>query len=435
MTRGYVVCRLVLLAILLAGGQGLAKAQRAGASSTPAFERFSPAACAQSHEPVMRLLARDWYDTTAAYQVERDTLLTVVRDSVRLCARAYATRPLSPEQQLNVFQVQLNAGEDTAARVTAERYLASLQASVAARAWVLSLIVQDCMRTRPPRWAMARDFVARLDQLPQPASAKARMLAHLALVRTARLRRDDAAADSDAQAVIAAWKTLSDTAMRAVMAYLTMQAFEYRAEIALRTRDVAAARAILDTGNRVMPRAMERMIRAYAWIGRPATPIVPTFRFADSTASRDSLPASGRVTLIHSVRTIRRDWWWPSFGVTLQRYQTRFGAQRFAIVSLAQTRGFIADTAPVAPRDEAVYDSVAFLRTLRLPGTLAVYETAYSWAPDGRRRNEPIPALALYDDAWAVVVDTRGIVRYVGITDVPFEETLIERFIARLLAE
>src|SRR5262249_21181376 len=97
----------------------------------------------------------------------------------------------------------------------------------------------------------------------------------------------------------------------------------------------------------------------------------------------------------------------------LQRFAAEFAGQPLRQLNLTQTYGFYRDTAPVAPEAEARNDSVHFFGQIRVPGALAVYDTHYQIAPDGRRRNQPTPQEAHYPRATLMIVDKRGMIRYV----------------------
>ena len=74
------------------------------------------------------------------------------------------------------------------------------------------------------------------------------------------------------------------------------------------------------------------------------------------------------------------------------------------MINLSETWGFYADTAPMPPLEEAQHDSIYFFEHTRLPGMLAVYETKYTWRPDGRRRNQPTPQEVNYNFASVIIV-------------------------------
>ncbi len=180
-------------------------------------------------------------------------------------------------------------------------------------------------------------------------------------------------------------------------------------------------------------------LEPYAMLGKVVPPIEAQFLYSSGgKLSAMRLPEPGKVSLISAIKSDVGNRIGTGYGSVLTRYLSQFASRGFDVISMAKTYGYFADTAPVAPKHEANNDSVWSTTTLKIPGILAVYETRYTWAPDGRRRDEPVPVLRWYADGmYVIIADRRGIVRYVvsGGTDVPFEETLIARFIGRLLAE
>ncbi len=146
-------------------------------------------------------------------------------------------------------------------------------------------------------------------------------------------------------------------------------------------------------------------------------------------------PQPGKVTVVFSVERNTL----VGLARTLSRYSDEFRDRGLNLVALAQTLGYAADTAPVAPEREALFDSTLALARYEIPTTLAVFNTTYTWVADGRRRNEPIPVFEWYTrDHCILILDKRGVVRYVAACrhwDLEIEETLLARFIERLLAE
>ncbi len=200
--------------------------------------------------------------------------------------------------------------------------------------------------------------------------------------------------------------------------------------LAMRLRGVTAARALLDTARTLLGGELPGFDR----LGDTAPAIDAQFYRPERVAATPPHPQPGKVTLIMVTNELS-----PAFSRQLTRYQTTFADRGFNIITVTQTLGFFADTAPIAPAREIRNDSAKFLAGWGTPGILAIYETSYTWAADGRRRNEPIAVFDWYARSRAVLlIDKRGIIRYIVrpySTDVEFEETLLSRFIESLLRE
>lgn len=399
------------------------------------FEQFTPGACAHVPFALSHLLVWNTLDT-AAYRPDQDTLAASIRDSLRVCARVYATRTVSPLERLNVARVQWLFGDDSAARATTARYLADLHAD-GPRAWAYYLMIRDLLSTQPARIAAARETLVLLDRLPQPVAAKAQFLAHSLMARAAQEHWEDTVAEAECNAAIAAFHHLPDSIYRGGYGMPLAVLYLQKAEHALRLRGGAAARAVLDTA-RQEPEIRRILIENYAQriaiVDQPAAAIRAPFWFHVADGGRLARPRQGVVTIVQGGILQPGNRADVAF-LPLRRYLARFSSQ-IEIVHVARTTGYFADTAPVSVSAEVRHDSLYFLETLRLPGALAIEETKYTWAdtPDNRRRDEPTPQQNFYKDL-TVIVDKRGIVRYVSNGILPIMEEPIARLIARLLAE
>lgn len=416
----------------------VAGAKELAAQTAPRpFEGFTPGACFWVRRIVQQLAVRDQPDTTA-YTPVKDTTIKLARDSVRYCSSVYPS-PVPAAELLDESRVQLALGADSAAQASARRYLMTLaDSSVERRAWALHLIIGDNAHARPRRMKAAYDALAELDKLG-PRSAKASVLAHLTVAEVERDTWNDSAAIAEASKAIAKWNTLSpDLAL--TLAEEAARAFVLKSEIALRTKDGDAARAIVDTAIRTIPVLavavklwLEENRRLYSIVGKKAAPIVATHWFNVSDA-RISRPALGKVSIIMEAYHFCGSACRPRYR-GLARYSNRFAGRGLELINFTKTHGFYREKAPVTPAEEAQYDSTYFLAERQIPGALAVYETKFRWLPDGRRINEPTPQEVNYSRASLIIVDRRGIIRYAaGGWDPALEEPLA-KLIDRLLSE
>ena len=400
------------------------------------FEDFTPGACYWVRRLVESAALRDHPDTTA-YNPAKDTVIALAKDSVRYCA-ANVAPPVPVTRLLDEARVQLLAGADSSAAASSRRYMASLaDSSIERKAWALHLIVDDDARSRPRRINAAYDALAQLDKLG-PKAARASVLAHMTMAEAGQVSWNDSAAAAEASLAIVKWRTLAPEAALDLVDNAT-QAFLTKAEIALRTRDGDAARAILDTALAMLPsvaigpkRIVEATKRMYSIVGKKATPIVATYWFkGDSTTAH---PGPGKVSIITQAYHDCGSQCRPRYRI-LGRLVDRFGNRGFEMINFTKTLGYYRDTAPVTPMDEAKYDSTYFFGTRGLPGMLAVYETKFRFLPDGRRRNEPTPQEVNYPLSSFVIVDRHGIIRYAAAGLDPVLEEPLAKLIERLLAE
>jgi hypothetical protein len=401
------------------------------------FDSFTPGACFWVSRLVQAAALRENPDTTSYYPAKESTI-TLARDSVRFCSSAYSA-PSAPGDLLDEARVRLVTGDDAGARTIGQRYLATLaDSSTEQKAWALHLLVETDVRMRPRRLADAAQILAELDRLGSKA-ARASVIAHLALAGARRETWDDSAATAEASTAISKWKTLPPEDALGLASEATM-AFLMKAEIAMRTNGGDAARAIIDTAQRTIPsaaafskRQLEGLRRLYSVIGKKAQPIVATYWFntSDPTAAR---PALNKVTVIMEASHACGSGCRPRYRA-LARLNNRFGTRGLELISFTKTVGYYRDVAPVAPVDEAKYDSTFFLVTKQIPGALAVFETKFRWLPDGRRVNEPTPQERNYPLASLVIVDRQGIIRYAANGWDPVLEEPLAKLIERLLTE
>ncbi len=419
------------VALLLLGTSIPVSAQEAGKP----FEGFTPGACLWVPRMVERFALRDHPDTSA-YNPNKDSTIRLARDSAQVCATS-TPAPNVGVAMLDQARLQLVTGDDAAARATASRYSGSL-ADAEKKAWALHLIVDDNAHARPERLADAMAALTELDKLGAPA-ARASVLSHLTIARAQRDRWNDSAAAAEASISIAKWRTLSpDAALD--LASSVVEAFVMKSEIALRTRNADAARAIIDTASQTVPsaaagarRQIDATRRLYSVAGKKAAPIQATYWFNLPDTNRVR-PVPGHVSIMLEATHTCGSFCRPRYR-SLARYAARFGQRGFDIINFTKTVGFYRDVAPVTPVDEARYDSTLFIAGRQMPGALAIYETQFSWLPDGRRRNERTPQEVNYPLAALVIVDKRGVIRYAAFGWDPVLEEPLAKLIDRLLSE
>jgi hypothetical protein len=423
--------------IALSAVVGRAVRAQSGANQFPPFQWFGPGACAVSPKLIEHLATRDNPDSSA-YSPSKDVTSHLVADSAGVCSNVFGASTEDEWELLNLSRVELIQGLDAEAKATAQRYLSSPSASTPQRrAWAYYLIIADNLAARPARIASAQEILTRLDALG-PAAAKLRLLAHLKMANAAEHNWDDATTTSQADAAIAAWKLLPRLEGIALAAYLA-QCYLIKGEIAARTQGGSAVRAVLDTARRVVPAQaqrphamIERAAGMYDMIDKPAPPITAKFWF-NALELQVTRPAKGKVSIVSTAAHYCGSACIPRY-LGLGRFASRFGDRGLEIINVTMTFGFYGDSAPKTPLEEAKYDSAYFLGKVKLPGLLAVHETEVSWLRDGRRRNHPSPQEDAYHNASFVIIDKRGIIRYLGDWESILEEP-VAKLIEKLLAE
>jgi hypothetical protein len=411
---------------------------QAAPAQFPPFQAFVPGNCAVTPVMIEHFVERANPDTTA-YTPAKDVRVALVADSARICRSGVEAGTIDDIELLNFARVQLIEGLDAEAKATAQRYLSLPSTSTPERrAWALYMIVSDNAVARPARIATAREVLTQLDALGN-AALKPRHLAHYAMARAAMRHWDDATVKSESDAAIAVWKLLPrERGLR--LAGSLAGAFLMKGEIALRTKGGDAARAVIDTALMVVPEdaglprlAVVARARMYAVVDKPAPTITAKFWFR-APSVEGSRPAKGKVSIVSTAEHYCDLECIPRFQ-GLARYDSRFASRGLELINVTKTYGFYGDSAPKPPIEEARHDSAHFLDKVKLPGSLAVHESEPYWLRDGRRRNRLSPQEFRYASATFVIVDKKGIIRYLAPNWEPMLEEPLAKFIEKLLAE
>ncbi len=128
--------------------------------------------------------------------------------------------------------------------------------------------------------------------------------------------------------------------------------------------------------------------------------------------------------------------WCSALLAATHRFRERFGGdESLEVTYLTNTMGFYLDSAPATPEAEARYDSSYFVGERRIPGVIGVVETRYTWQSDGRRLDAPTANEVNYANAFVVISDKRGVVRYIGGPWSREKEPRYTHVVERLLGE
>ena len=416
------------------------------AKPSGALTPLYPAPCVMPI-PLYALVEESWdrgVDTTA-YHPGKDTMHTRARERVKHCALPFGGTSNRPWEQLDVARLQLALGNDALAAGITDGYLKSLAtAPEMQRAWALLLIIQDYLSASPVRFSEARAALKQLDALGRTAIPY-RFRAYFALAETARRYWDDALSEYAFDEILTQWRQLPQEEAERLQS-IAGTAYLAKAEIAQRVRSVADARHIMDSAKaslqqmRYWSGSGEYMWKLYhEFLGAAAPTISATWWFGRQKDDHAPRPRKGVVTVVQN----GSEWSKPQEMRAAARWAHRFG-DKVELITLNNTNGWIRDTAPIVPKDEAEYRYGEMQRLFHLPGLMGIFETEYDWLRDGRRVNRPVTTLAQFYFA-LTIIDTKGTIRYIflnqqlpsigfGMGGWDWEE-LIARKIEQLIAE
>lgn len=343
-----------------------------------------------------------------------DRLQPVTIEQLLACLARFQIENVSGQDVFGLGRAYLAAGK----LVQADSALRSFERTAIARpdrAWLLYQIVTAYLDAPEPRLVQAALYLAQLDALGAHAAPE-RLLAHLTMIRQARVRDSVALQEREVHAALVASRVLTGDAAKEYVSASAMVYIEL-AHLKARQNDGVGARAALDTGRHtvaaILPGA-ERLIDLYAgWfqlLGTTAPPIAATL-WANTGPDGEQRPVRGRPSLVV--------FWgggsFPGLGV-LRRLSQRYASRGLDITLVHRSAGYYrnqlvpADTELVRWRD-------LFLNELRLPVTVALWKTDLGRRDDGRVTVLSAPN----DDAYrppqsplvTYVIDARGTIRLV----------------------
>ena len=312
---------------------------------------------------------------------------------------------------------------DTKVSDMAERRWLSLQPTVEDSGAVLTTIVRlSLSESHFDEWR-ARNALACLDSLGERA-------------RTARLR-------GHADMLVHAKAVFDIPAMRreASIVYALQMALETRKEYVeligpepevVMWDDPSNAAAIL--GPHTHPFFRSSFIPPIALLGKSALPVKPTLVFGGELPPQ--LGRNGRVTLVGKWN-LEVGMPAPAVGAMLRRLYQKYHDAGLDIVVYQVTEGYSGWTVgrPQTPEQEAAALKWLFLDHLKFPATLAVETTQYTFAPDGRRRNQPTSYQQAYVELYNFLIDREGKIACVGLMGGHMNEAKIEACVQRALGD
>jgi hypothetical protein len=395
------------------------------------YSRYqTPSVCVQAALSEAGVAERARLDT-ARYAPERDTLPTPAVLAARRCGERFRVGDVPQRELLSLVQLSLMAGRDTVARAAADRWL-SLIPDPDARGWAMYSLITTYVNMRPSRFAEAERVMARMDALGNAAIA-ARINAHGILLQDAEERFDVPRLEREAFAALRFDPQLvgedrNDVIFGAGNAIFSILWAElYRAPNAAVDHVMQAAH---DAG---YPWATDTVtVRQYmstiiAPIGHAPPPLPATYWYGPH--GQNNWPVPGTVSLIMPAPQ-------PGAGsyqryALIRRLHQKYG-DALNITLMAKTVGYIHDSPPLEPAQEADSLRRYFQDYLGLPVTVGVEETAFQRLPDGRRVNSPVPieTIGLYNFS-PIVVDQQGNILVMGVQSQAGLEAFIDKALHR----
>jgi len=407
------------------------------------FARYTrPGECAAARVWHERQFWRDQRPDTLSYSrtglpEQRRTV-----EAVRSCLSRFSVATTAPWDLLGLGQAYLAAEQETdadAAFAALSRRAAT--DSVQGHAWTLYQIIDAYLGAAQPHLAKADVYVQQLDALGSPAAVE-RILAHDTLAKLARARDSVPMWEDELHAALTAAAALTGERQKE---YGSAVATFYAglAELKQRQGDfVGMATLLRIAGNKAsgMPTEVSQPITAAAGevglLGKPA-PLVQATVWVDSS-SRSNRAAVGTVRPVpgHPTLLVFTD---PSCSdncyvqhAIVRRLAAKYGSRGLNITYLVHTSGYYRNQL-VPPDSEMVKIIGYYLNELKLPVTVAVWNTTFSGTrDDGRVLAQPGPNEIAYAGGGTFLIDGTGNVR-LSMTLARETEAIVEDVIASLL--
>jgi hypothetical protein len=330
---------------------------------------------------------------SAAYQPERDTLTSAAVAFARRCLVRFPMTTAAPADLLDVAHLALMAGEDTAARQAADRYVAAISDPVRRR-WALYALDTMYLNARPMRLELAEMAVARLDSLGAVA-ALPRNQAHYRLLKEAQRRFNVERIEHEGVALVTLCSQLSAEDRLETPCYGKNAAWAiFYAEI-YEDSHVAIERTIQllkRAGYRDSNQFLDVIHRIHydvmiSQIGKPVPSLVAQ-HWVGAPGSARAWPVPGTVSVLFrggSLTDGGNSGDNPESLTLWQRAGKKYGDQ-LSITVFRATEGSFRDGPPLTPAEETARLGRYYREELGLPVTVAVEETPVTQLPppDGR---------------------------------------------------
>jgi len=350
------------------------------------FSRYdTPSACAQTAAIAADVARRADVDT-AIYDPDHDTVSSNAVDIARRCGAKFTPANVAQRELLSLVHLSLLAGHDDVARAAADRW-ASLVTDPNEKGWAMYSTVAAYVSAHPSRFVEAERVVARMDSMGTAAIAP-RINAHSLLLVDAGQRFDVPRIEREAVATLKIDGLLAGEERNDVL---------YGAGNAL--FDILWAELYRDPQHAVASVMQLAHSAGYRWatdtmtvknylttivtpIGHPPPGFTPKFWFG--AHGTESWPVPGKVTMLLPE---------PSPGISgyrmyaiIRRLHKKYG-DALNMTVMARTEGYIHDSSPLTPAQEADSLRSYYHDFLKLPVTVGVEEMPFQRLPDGRRVN------------------------------------------------
>lgn len=397
-------------------------AASAQSSTKDQFARYeTPGQCEQAAIRLKKLFWRDKRPDTVVYAPATDSVPAPVVQAARACASRFSVAKVPERELLNLAQLYTWARQDDLAQAAIDRLLkAQANAAPVDRGWTLELLSTSLLEARPTRMTTAEKYLAQLDALGAPA-ATWRMFTHTAFANYAITVNDEATANSEARAALAASAQMSHDD-RLDWAGAIIDTYDALAQPVSILRGGHAALAVFDTATSdVLPLRPEgsreqRGLRSGIEWGRlpytlydSAGAALDATRWYNTESDTVRRPRPGKVSLLVFVSGSCGGNCYPMYA-TVRRLQAKYGPG-LDVIFLATTYGFFRSQPVVSPAAERDSTASYFVNFLKFTVPFAIQETTISHLPDGRMTYGPTSNHTNYGRGRdGVLIDKRGTV-------------------------
>lgn len=394
----------------------------------------TPGSCREAVLTAASFVWRRTQRDTLPYAPEGDTLPTAAVRVARLCGKQFTVQATEPRELRNLLDLRLMMRDDDQARAVVEREL-SLAATVEARGDVLEQVLESYLAAQPMRLSAAEATLARLDALGRAARVS-RLLAHLAMLQQAERGFDVARLRREGDAVAAIDRGMLTPDERDTWAPQLIDAYGGRLMLAWYERPQSIPDLVQQEQQEVMTLRggqlryafnvnIEVVGRHWSMVGQPTPRLTATYWY--NTGPDTVRPAPGKVSLFVRVNQNCGGGCYPMYAM-IRRLARKYGGAGLQITLMTKTQGSVRGDVAASPQQEADAAGRYFLDSLRLPIALAVDETPFSVAVDGRRVERPVSYERAYPYAEYVLTGRDGTLQMLTWAA---SEPMLEAFIRR----
>jgi hypothetical protein len=357
---------------------------------------------------------------TMPYSLDADTIPTLARAVAQACGARFTVDETPPHALWSLYRLALTVNDDSKAMAVMERQL-SLATTRRDSAQRMEYGIEGLMNASPPRIAMARTLLQRIDALGTAAKysqfrARLQMLGYWKHL----YERDSLRAYATSAITVLQSMTPEERSELSTV----IQPYEILLDLANEIQDLETQGQLLDQA--LAEIGTWRDGQAGSWItgqmalletrrtlyGKRTKPLEGSFWFNTGGTPRPNL---GKVSLlVRADHTCGTGCF--SLYTLIRQLKAKYG-DGLEITLITETRGFALGTGPISPAEEAKKASEYFLEFLKLPVGLLMDESPFTKRSDGRIiwQTSPIGAIfAGWNGANAVLIDPTLSVRWIG---------------------